>query len=56
MFIPTIIFLTWFIKAYSTILFTQVIFRIFKYTEIKSLRFSEFYISNLVGAGLIAYY
>lgn len=54
MFIPTTIFITGFIKAYATILFTQVIFRIFKYTEIKSLRFSEFYISNLVGAALIA--
>lgn len=54
MLIPTIIFITGFIQAYATILFTQVIFRRFKYTEIKSLRFSEFYISNLVGAALIA--
>ncbi|HAK42667.1 MAG TPA: hypothetical protein DCM59_08190 [Clostridium sp.] len=54
MLIPTTIFITGFIQAYATILFTQVIFRIFKYTEIKSLRFSEFYISNLVGAALIA--
>ncbi|WP_346930886.1 DUF2232 domain-containing protein [Clostridium sp.] len=53
MLIPTVVFIACFIQAYSIILFTQVIFRKLKYTEIKALRFSEFYISNLVGAGLI---
>lgn len=52
--LPTTIFISGFIQAYSTILFTQLIFKKLKYKEVKSLRFSEFYISNLVGAALIA--
>lgn len=52
--IPAVIFMAGFIQAYATILFAQIIFRKLKYTEIKFLRFSEFYISNLVGAALIA--
>ncbi len=54
MLIPTVLFIASFIQAYSTILFTHLIFRKLKYKEIKYLRFSEFYVSNLVGAALIA--
>ena len=54
MFIPAAIFIVGFIQAYATKLFAQIIFKKLKYTEVKFLRFSEFYISNLVGATLIA--
>ncbi len=54
MLIPTVLFIASFIQAYSTILFTHLIFRKLKCKEIKYLRFSEFYVSNLVGAALIA--
>ncbi len=54
MLIPTVLFIASFIQAYSTILFTHLIFRKLKYKEVKYLRFSEFYVSNLVGAALIA--
>jgi uncharacterized protein YybS (DUF2232 family) len=54
MLIPTGVFIVSFIQAYSTVLFTHLIFRKLKYKEIKYLRFSEFYVSNLVGAALIA--
>lgn len=52
--LPATIFISGFIQAYTTILFTQLIFRKLKYKGIETLRFSEFYISNLVGAALIA--
>jgi len=54
MLIPTVLFIASFIQGYTTILFTHLVFRKLKYKEIKYLRFSEFYISNLVGATLIA--
>jgi uncharacterized protein YybS (DUF2232 family) len=54
MLLPATIFIGGFIQAYTTILFTQLIFRKLKYKGIESLMFSEFYISNLVGAALIA--
>lgn len=54
MFIPAAIFIVGFIQAYATKLFAQIIFKKLKYTEVKFLRFSEFYMSNLVGATLIA--
>ncbi|WP_346870224.1 DUF2232 domain-containing protein [Clostridium sp. UBA5119] len=54
MLIPTVLFIASFIQGYTTILFTHLVFRKLKYKEIKYLRFSEFYVSNLVGATLIA--